>query len=426
MALQIRRAHRFFPPPQDQQDQIGLCTSNRANKAKVSNTFPISLVAWGLLLLLFQLIWAPNTESAEKWLIYADNKIIVQKLDQPKVAVNGFQYIGYIQFTDLNNPRDPMYSQPATIKAKYIYHLVFDDKTLKPDTGKPVITKQDDTHVVLYSTGTMDFVCTKQDDAFTQVDAPLVQPTGYKVAQFNPDSSPLMKDGKQVELEVQAYLCDLESRDKGNTRITFNIEKKSEKPAEKHATPQADENTKKEVVVSQAIRVHELYRFRITSGPVFSTLATKNRSFSVITNSAGQQVISSSRANDSPANFPIFLKCYCFSENGRDILEKPEHFYEYFSPIVGVNLVDNPLKNFYAGLSFEPVIGVDFVIGAHFAKISQLAGGFADGQVVTIANPPPVTSKFLTGGFAGITVDVGIVGSWLGTQFTKTIKEGFR
>lgn len=422
MALQIRRAHQFFSSPKD---FIALRTSNRANRKKVPGTFPI--FGYLTLFLLFQLLLPPRASAVENWLIYAD-KSILQKPGAPTVVVEGFQYVGYIPFQDLNDPSNPMYSQPATAKANYIYEHVFSnnkDQTL--NTKKPVVTKLDDTYVVLYSTRAMNYVCTKEDDAFTQVDAPLVQPTGHKLTLLDSANQPVKENGKEKKVDVRAFLCDLESRDKGNTRITFNIEKKAASTfAGNNGGAAADENPKKEVELSHAIRVHELYRFRITSGPVFSTLTTRNRSFSVITNSAGQQVISSSRANDSPANFPIFLKCYCFSKNGRDILEKPEHFYEYFSPIVGVNLVDNPLKNFYAGLSFEPVLGVDFVIGAHFAKISQLAGGFADGQVVTIANPPPTTSKFLTGGFLGVTVDVGIVGSWLGTQFTKTIKEGFR
>lgn len=420
MAFQIRRAHRFLPPPQD---QIALRTSNRAKREQGPGTF--SIFGNLTLFILFQLLLPPRASAVENWLIYAD-KSILQKPGEPNVVVEGFSFVGFIPFQDLNDPSHPMYSQPATAKANYIYEHVF-KKDQKPNTKKPVITKLDDTYVVLYSTRAMNFVCTKKDDAFTQVDAPLVQPTGHKVTLLDSANQPIKENGKEKKVDARAFLCDLESRDKGNTRITFNIEKKAASTfAGNNGVAAADENPKKEVELSQAIRVHELYRFRITSGPVFSTLTTRNRNFSVITNSSGQQVISSSRANDSPANFPIFLKCYCFSENGRDILEKPGHFYEYFSPIIGVNLVDNPLKNFYAGLSFEPVLGVDFVIGAHFAKISQLAGGFADGQIVTIANPPPVTTKFLTGGFAGITVDVGIVGSWLGTQFTKTIKEGFR
>ena len=110
------------------------------------------------------------------------------------------------------------------------------------------------------------------------------------------------------------------------------------------------------------------------------------------------------------------------------MLVDPQSWYslERFSPIVGINLVNNPLENFYAGLSWEPVLGVDIVAGAHFAKITQLAGGFTDGQVVAAGTQPPTTNKFLTGGFVGVTADVGVIGSWLGSQITKTIKDGFR
>lgn len=387
-----------------------------------------------LCFLLFQLLSSPSAPAAELWLIYADETITkkAQPASYQPIDIAGFQYFGYFKFTDPPDPPTSIDSQPTTIKAEYIYNQVFIQSPAKVSTGKPLITKKDNTQVVLYSTKGMNYVCTKKEDAFTQVDAPLVQPTGYKVPELRADGTPLVRNGTPVQVEVRAFLCDLESRDKGNTRITFTVEKNPvEKktvgdPAQTNANAETDDNPKKEIVLSQAIRVHELYRFRITSGPVFSSLITKNRTFSTVTNAGGQQVISSSRANDAPVNFPVFLKTYVWSRDGRDILVDPPHWYESFNPIIGINLIDNPLKNFYAGLSWEPFLGVDIVGGAHFAKVTQLAEGFVDGQVVAAGTQPPMTSKFLTGGFIGITADVGVIGSWLGSQITKTIKEGFR
>jgi hypothetical protein len=377
------------------------------------------------LLLVIELFSAPSAlradaPAADKWLIYADDDI-VSLLGPLTVKVGKFQYVGYVQFDD---PNDPVYRQPPTIKANEIYKRVFKDKSPTPDPRKPIITRQDDVYVVLYSLKAMDnFVCKKEEGTFAQTDAPLVQSTGSTAMPATTEPA------EPQEKPVLAFLCDLESRDKGNTKITFTIGEPS--------TPAAP----KEPALSQAVRVHELYRFRITSGPVFSSLIRKNKAFSTFTNRDGQQVISSSKANDAPVNFPIFLKCYCFSKDGRDILVDPpsilptdgdrflEALRDRVSPIVGINLVDNPLKNFYAGLSFEPRLGVDIVAGVHFAKLMQLTGGFAEGTVPAGTMVPatlPETEKFHAGWFVGVTVDVGVVGSWLGSQAIKTIKDGLQ
>lgn len=127
---------------------------------------------------LFHLWSSPSASAAEKWLIYADSNVIAQKLGPNQVVVEGFQYVGHLQFAD---PKGAEYSQPPTTNANMIYQTVFEQKTKTLLPGKPVVTKLDDTYVVLYSTRPMNFVCTKKDDAFTQVDATLVQPTGSKL-----------------------------------------------------------------------------------------------------------------------------------------------------------------------------------------------------------------------------------------------------
>lgn len=373
---------------------------------------------------LFQQLLSSSALAAEIWLIYAEEITPIDSTlaQSASIGIAGFQYFGYVVFPDPSGPPRSIDSQPTTIKAKDIYNQVFKTQPAKVYAGKPTINRKDDTQIVLYSAKRMNFVCTKKEDAFTQVDAPVVSPTGIKVEAARIDAN-----GVVTTPEVRAFLCDLESRDKGNTRITFTIEKNlTENGGMARPQGQGDNTPKKEVVLSQAIRVHELYRFRITSGPVFSSLITRNRKFSTVPTAGGGQVISSSRANDAPANFPIFLKTYIWSRDGRDILVPPQHWYERINPVVGINLVDNPLKNFYAGLSVEPFLGVDIVAGAHFGKVDQLAGGFVDGQPMTAGTQPATTSKFLTGGFVGVTADVGVIGSWLGSQITKTIKEGLR
>ncbi|MDO9119988.1 MAG: hypothetical protein Q7U39_18685 [Nitrospira sp.] len=397
MALQIRRAHQFFSSPQD---LIALSTSNGTNREKGPGTYSILRIVGGLTLCLSQLFSAPNAESAEKWLIYSEAGVFP---DSPNLL--GHFYYGYYEV-----PENEIGAIDISARTHEVYQKILNkDKEIKK--AKPIITRKDDGYLLLYLSG-MDkpLICTKAEAAFKQSDAPVVPS----------DTLSNVKGITSINQEQngKVFPCDLETRDKGNTRITFTVEK------------QLTDTTKGELLKGTVL-VHELYRFRIISGPVFSSLITKNRTYSTLVNAGGQTVISSSRTNDAPVNFPLFLKCYCFSKDGRDILVNPpyltwEGFRQRVNPIVGINLVDNPFKNFYAGFSFEPVLGVDIVAGAHFAKIDQLAGGFSDGQVVAAGTQPPTTSKFLTGGFVGVTADVGVIGSWLGSQITKTIKEGLR
>lgn len=349
----------------------------------------------GILLCLLQAMLAPHAESAEKWLIYTQGIAL-----QGGENLLGYFYYGYFEVPD-----DKIGTLDILGRTNDIWDKIQNKESIIIKR-KPIITRNDDAYMVFFAPS-MDkpLICTKMEAAFKQSDAPVVP----SETTFTVETT---KNGARQK--AIAFPCDLETRDKGNTKITYTVEKILN-----------DKN--KEELLKGTVRVHELYRFRIISGPIFSSLITKNRTFSTITNAAGQQVISSSNANDSPVNFPVFLKTY-WARDGRDILVDPSRWYspERFNPIIGINLVDNPLKNFYAGLSWEPFLGVDIVGGAHFAKITQLAGGFSDGQVVAAGTQMPTTSKFLTGGFVGVTADVGVIGSWLGSQVTKTIKEGLR
>ncbi len=369
MGPQLRVKNSFLHPFHfSTASHTNISTSPEKAPESVAVPYVWKRIGYVLICLILQLAIASGVWADDIWFIYAEDNV-ASKVYAPgpaPVQIAGFQYVGYIHF-DINAP---MNLQTVTMNAQEIYNRVFEKKPSSVLTGKPIVTRKDDAHVVLYyTTATRNFLCTKLDEAFTQTDAPVVPATGFEVKKQQPPVGNLA-----AEPAVRAFLCDLESRDKGNTKITFTIE---QQPATAPA-----QNTPKDIVLSESIRVHELYRFRIISGPVFSSLISKNKSYSVITNSSGQQQISSSKSNDAPVNYPVFLKCYCFSRNGRDILVDPPSWYsvERFSPIVGINLVDNPLENFYTGLSWEPVLGVDIVAGAHFAKITQLAEGFSDGQ----------------------------------------------
>lgn len=410
-------------------------------------------ICWAILIAISVVIGLPVVcESASSgkdyWLVYKEelkgaaipaDETKCKKDPSDKICDELFKYIyqGYYEF-DLDDQSD-IEKRREEIKLKEI-----DPNPDKRNAGKskfrilvkPVVNRNDDAHVVVMSLRADRLECTKSEEGFNQVDASVVPSTPMGIRDTKPKNP-------------EPFVCDLETRDKGNTKITYTVQwpgnitssasqedltpdQKASNGSKGKAAPTAstspdakkpDRETKS--LLQGQIRVHELYRFRIISGPVFSSLSAKNRSYSTITNAGGQSVISSSKNNDLPVSLPIFLKVYLAPE-GRDILEKPNSPWERLSAIVGLNLVDNPLKNFYLGLSLETFPGVDIVGGAHFAKITQLAGGFSDGQQIAAGATPPTSDKFLTGGFVGITADVGVIGSWLGNTIAKTIKDGFK
>ena len=369
------------------------------------------------------LVCESSSGGNDYWLLYQEtlegneeDKNYCERIPNKKKCDSLFKYkyMGYHLFLSTEN------NDPLSIEEKY------KEASENITKGKPVVNRNDDTHVVVMSLRTDTLECTKNDEIFKQVDAAVVSPTILDGKVSAPNNQ---KATKEIPKVPKPFVCDLETRDKGNTKITYTVNKpgnieSSEPPPSPPAKAENPEQKTKPLLQGQ-IRVHELYRFRIIAGPVFSSLSAKNRSYSTIINAGGQSVISSSKNNDLPVSLPVFLKVYLAPE-GRDILEKPNSILERFSAIVGVNLVDNPLKNFYLGLSLETFPGVDIVGGAHFAKITQLAGGFVDGQEIAAGATPPTSDKFLTGGFVGITADVGVIGSWLGSTITKTIKDGFK
>jgi hypothetical protein len=207
------------------------------------------------------------------------------------------------------------------------------------------------------------------------------------------------------ELERKSIVCDLDVREKGSTKIDYTLVKSQK------AKPEAI--TGEDILLKDSVLVHELYRFRILAGPVFSTLQKHSKHYQLSPNSAGQSVITATAAQDSPANFVLLLKAY---HTKRDVLDPPSLFsnrwYETVNPIIGINLLDQPLQNFYAGFSFEPWSGFDIIGGVHWGKTQQLVNGFSQGQVTTQANGL-TKERFSNGWFVGVAADIGIVTTWL-------------
>ncbi len=314
---------------------------------------------------------------------------------------------------------------------------------LKLESGYPSVTRNHNTYVLYVFRHNKPLACRKKAIDSVAIDAPIVPETPVTVRK--PPSSLLGETAdKQVELLPKNwyfYLCDLGTHEIGSKRITYTIG-----TPEPNAVPilNNDEQPQiKEVIFQASIEVHELYRFRITAGPVYSSLIDKNRTnFQRQTNSGGQTVITSDTANDAPVNYPIFLKIYLHPD-GRDVLYNPPwlpittksfakflkdpintNFFHRVSGIIGINLVDEPQNNFYIGLGFEPALGVDIIGGVHVGKITALRGGFTEGQILTTETP--ITKDiFQTGYFAGVMVDVGVIGAWLGNTLFSTTQGVF-
>lgn len=218
----------------------------------------------------------------------------------------------------------------------------------------------------------------------------------------------------QAEKQLSAaFVCDLDVREKGGTRIEHSLAEIQSDKAEK-------------ILFKDTVLVHELYRFRVLAGPVFSTVQKRNKEYSLVQNSLGENEVTSSAASDSPANFVLMLKTYLFAK--RDLLNPPSLFSsrwcEMINPVIGINLFDKPLENFYAGLSLELIGGFDIVGGVHWAKTEQLTGGFFQGQTTT-QSEVATKEQFSNGWFVGVVADTGIIATWLqsaGSGIFKAIK----
>jgi hypothetical protein len=329
--------------------------------------------------------------GSDKWLIYKlDNSVSPTAL-----------YLGHKEF----NEKETRYTTSELDKLEEL------NRTLETNlpSGRPVINERDDSQVVVYlPKADLPAKCTVDEKPFVQPDAAVVPPTPTGMRDL------AISRQKATAPEEFPFVCHLNVRGKGGTEFSYKVFKTGQGGATD------------ELKLQDSVRVHALYRFRITAGPVYSSLNKKNKSYSVQPDAVGNNVVTSSDASDSPVNYPLFLKIY-WTPKGKDILVDQCSFeslwrcLERLNPIVGINLVDNPLENFYTGLSFEPVRGLDIVGGIHWGKIQQLTGGFSEGQQTTLDSVSTV-QKFKSGWFAGITVDVGVATAWLTNSLIQSIK----
>ncbi len=269
-------------------------------------------------------------------------------------------------------------------------------------------------------TSTIDFTSTAE--VRKRISDSMWQVIGTKTIKLGDDEWTIDELDKADKL--RALQCEVHTKDRGGD---FKVMIRKEG------------NTRAHTILEDRFEVHHLYSFRLMAGPVFSSLKTQNRDFSVITNNNGQSIISSSTHSSYPVNYPVFLKVYWKEQDIQMIPDcmKSKHIedwlnlmnnYDWYgclqrlNPIIGVNLIDNPLEHFYTGASFEVVRGADLVGGVEWAKVQRLTGGFFDGQNVTgmgVTNPP-TRRRFEGGYFVGVTVDLGILGTWL----NNTIGQG--
>lgn len=161
------------------------------------------------------------------------------------------------------------------------------------------------------------------------------------------------------------------------------------------------------------------------TGPVYTSLSTKRKTYSAKLNTQNQKIVTGDVDANLPVDLPVLLKIY-WAPEGRDIYSDPPpifgtgisvsqrlyNFARRINPVVGFGVTENPFKNLYTGLSFEPVRGVDIIGGFHWSKIKTLANDFQEGQITTI-DPLPTKDKFLQGTFVGVALDVGVAATWL-------------
>ncbi len=339
-------------------------------------------------ILVLQYSYAPAFAD-DKWLVYTR-----PPGDYPSAS---YLYLGYKTFLETDQQLDDEKIKDIRDHVKSLTH------------GKPIINEQDDVRVLVFTKSSENLVCKIEQTAFRVPDVKVSPPVQALAA---------LKEGTDKTPTEVTFLCNLLVRDKGGMEIKYTISTPSKPP---------DADT---VRLQDAVHVHDLYRFRVMAGPG-KTLSQQPRTFKVITNTSGQNIVSSSPAHDSPVDFPLLLKVFWaprdtlldpswdLSTVAEPSCSKPTQttppkisFLCRVNPIVGVNLVESPLKNFYVGLSFEIVRGFDVVGGVHWSKNQHLTGGFFEGQVTT-ASAVPTRDRFDSAWFIGTAVDIGVIGAWL-------------
>lgn len=248
---------------------------------------------------------------------------------------------------------------------------------------------------------------------------------------------PVFTMGRFVEKDVNpsVFYCDLSVTDAGGMRLDFAIRPPTES---KKIEGQTAKTILATDVVNDSVEVHTLYRFRVMAGPVYSTLSDDDRTFTAKSHASGNSFIASD-VKGNPVNAAVFLKLFWQPRNVYDtkqwfddpdcpvdLLQKlPKKLCalaQRINPIVGVNVSNNPLEGVYVGGSFEILNGLDIVGGVHWSSVETLSGGFTPGQLVASGTTAATEKKILQGWFTGISLDLGVAGSWLGKTTMGILK----
>ncbi|MGB4068502.1 MAG: hypothetical protein WBK08_10775 [Nitrospira sp.] len=285
--------------------------------------------------------------------------------------------------------------------------------TLEKTAEKPPITDRDYATVMYYAKAEKDpFGNLTCSHTLTPIKRPAqaVYPNASLAAESVPN--------------FHLHHCEFPLADAGGNRLDYLITEGEAKPVNAR--------------VADSFEVHTTYRFRVMLGPVYSSLSNDNRKYSIASRAGGDSIITSS-VDGNPASAAVFLKYFWYP---RDVYDTrnwwdgwKEPWYRLYknedqmlsllkriNPIVGVSVSENPFKNVYVGLSAELFSGIDIVGGAHWSAVDVLTGGFSPGQVVPTGTMLPTETRFLTGWFAGVTVDLGVAGTWLGKSVTGFMK----
>ncbi len=236
------------------------------------------------------------------------------------------------------------------------------------------------------------------------------------------------------DVKPSVYFCDLSLTDAGGMRLDYVIRPHA---GERKIAEATTRTTLASDVVNDSIEVHTLYRFRVMAGPVYSTLSNDDRTFTAKSHATGSSFVASDVKGD-PINAAIFLKAFWQPRDVYDTKQwwdRPEcavklldavptfrAFAQRINPIVGVNVSSNPLQGVYVGGSFEILNGLDIVGGVHWSSVESLSGGFSAGQIVATGTAIPMEKRILQGWFAGISLDLGVAGSWLGRTTLAALK----
>jgi hypothetical protein len=162
----------------------------------------------------------------------------------------------------------------------------------------------------------------------------------------------------------------------------------------------------------QLSQVHQLSRFNISTAVIFSTVRTSTFGYST----GSPATMTTSAVAPSPMvtghssiiDPVIFLTYYPVPFDA----ERPFHWSDMLKPGISLGFsTSNPTSNFYFGFmsEFPGIRNLELVYGVTAAKVSYLPGNVL--QPVAAAAPttiptPTTASKFVVGGYAGLSFNV--------------------